>query len=1283
MKAKLFIASALAVLACGNMSAGKSADQVRIYLNPGHGSWGPNNRPCNTIGRPAYTSADPDTTGFYESNTNLHKCFGLLDDLVKAGVPFDRTKNQTNSNPARIGAALDLSQNIVMSHVKVGPYPYTGKADDEGNAYNRPLSEIREEVEVNNFDIFISIHSNAGSEGSSSNYLLYLYRGADAKAEVEGSKEMAQAMWPYSFGNKHMTWSYYSETNMNVRGDWDFYGKHGITDNNGTGYDGYLGVLLHGVPGFLVEGYFHTYQPARQRAMNDDVCRHEGHLYARGLINYMGWKKETTGDIYGIVRDLHEKFADPLYTPAARTDDQYKPLNGVTVKLLKDGKEVASYTTDNEWNGAFFFKELEPGEYSMTYTAEGYKGATEEYLKPVTVKANETAYVSAFLEAEGYEPPKVVYENYTDPVKDNKAFGLAEEYNMVQAGTEASPLAEQLADKTVRRQIVRNGKLYVLALDTNNEPFIYAVNLADNSVSTVSTNGLTLDGNKDLKLSDIAFTADNYLIGSSYGENQFSADQVADGDVRGDVAIYKWANDENGVPTGDPAKWFTSQNSGNYYNAMTGQTLAYSGTTEDGSAVVTAQTKGSSASLRFVEFGVSNNTLATTTFINKNVSPESNYTATKLGSDYQLVVSPQAENQYIIDGSLSTPLEWQTAGSNVDAPLMGRISEDLMGVTENGVSCFKYAEHDLMVAPIVADGKVTGVKLIDITEGLDNAKLIKTETTTVEAAEAKFVSAAGVVATKLDDSEKVVSAAIELYLIRDGKISKFTTEGVEQPKVRGHYAYGLKAEIGGSETTFSFKSTGDAVQGRIVMTNSENEETEFPTGEIKAGDNSVVIDNTTIPKGMLKWRVEVVGKNVAAPQKVFTESGYGMISGIMVDNNPASENLGTLYVSNGTTTDSKAKGIFKFDQNLKMIGTGALHTEEFNKGNGSSPFRLGMMTDGTLLIADWSDAHSGIYTMNPVTDELKNMFEGTWDKTGAYTNNGVVIGGGSTGVSAVGSGKDTKLYAFLEDYPAGNAGNKLVRYDIGESRTISAAPNAVFETVSKLMANTNVEVRAFENGFWAGQTRGAGNNTGDVPCLVYADNEGNVLYNSGKSNTDLNGCWGSAFALNIDNSRLAIVNANSDVNVYEVAWNENVPTLTFLYTLDSASAQVAVRELAFDRAGNLYVSNGTEMQLWSLPSDENVGVTPAAESIEVNHAGVGENIASEDVKVYPNPASEILNVETAEPINSLTVFNMAGAAVYAEYSVNGSSAQINVAELATGVYFVNVNGNTTVRFIKK
>lgn len=66
----------------------KTIDEVRVYLNPGHGSWGPNDRPMATIPYPAIADngGRPDTCGFYESNTNLWKVLKLGNTLEKMGV---------------------------------------------------------------------------------------------------------------------------------------------------------------------------------------------------------------------------------------------------------------------------------------------------------------------------------------------------------------------------------------------------------------------------------------------------------------------------------------------------------------------------------------------------------------------------------------------------------------------------------------------------------------------------------------------------------------------------------------------------------------------------------------------------------------------------------------------------------------------------------------------------------------------------------------------------------------------------------------------------------------------------------------------------------------------------------------------------------------------------------------------------------------------------------------------------------------------------------------------
>ena len=229
----------------------------------------------------------------------------------------------------------------------------------------------------------------------------------------------------------------------------------------------------------------------------------------------MGWKKETTGVVYGIVRDKHETFVNSLYTPIANTNDIYKPLNGVVVDLYKGDAKVATYTTDNEYNGAFIFTGLEPGTYSLRYTADGYKAAAAEYTSSFTVTANETVYPTAFLESESYIPEET-YVNYPDEIAGNSSFSLQSSYAMNNIG-EFNGLSSSLSGKTIRRQIVRNGVAYVLALDSSNEPYIYSLNTANGTSGQISTSGTSVGENRSLKISDITFTADNVLVACSYG----------------------------------------------------------------------------------------------------------------------------------------------------------------------------------------------------------------------------------------------------------------------------------------------------------------------------------------------------------------------------------------------------------------------------------------------------------------------------------------------------------------------------------------------------------------------------------------------------------------------------------------------------------------------------------------------------------------------------------------------------------------------------------------------
>ena len=156
MKSRLFVILNIMF----SLAFSMEAQQTRVYINPGHGSWGPNDRPMATIPYPMLSSTGrPDTCGFYESNTNLWKCEELAKRLQQAGYQ------------------------IKMSRYANGPFPYVAGAAD-AEKYNKKLSVICAEVDAWDSDLFLSFHCNAGSEGSTANDPLFLYRGCDSQELV-------------------------------------------------------------------------------------------------------------------------------------------------------------------------------------------------------------------------------------------------------------------------------------------------------------------------------------------------------------------------------------------------------------------------------------------------------------------------------------------------------------------------------------------------------------------------------------------------------------------------------------------------------------------------------------------------------------------------------------------------------------------------------------------------------------------------------------------------------------------------------------------------------------------------------------------------------------------------------------------------------------------------------------------------------------------------------------------------------------------------------------------
>lgn len=1251
---KILLTSALALAVAVGASA-KTADELRIYINPGHGSWTPDDRPCTLVGHGAYSRTNTDTLSFFESNTNLRKGFGVLEALRTYGLKFDPTLNQTGERH-QIGAARDMSNNIVMSHVKCGPFHEdNGTKSQLGDAtpediyyYNRNLSEISAEVDANNFDMFISIHSNAATEGTNTNYPLFLYRGYD-NCETGGnegldaemmktSKAMAQKCWPYAFANKYGMWTYYSATNMNIRGDLDFYGT-GVTGDNGA--YGYLGALRHHTPGYLVEGYFHTYQPARHRAMNFDVCRVEGDAYAHGIADYFGLEKEKTGVIYGCVRDLHEKFKDDAYKPNPTTEDAYKPLNGVKVVLSKDGKEVATYTTDNYYNGAYVFRDLEPGKYTVVASSDEYKA--NEPIE-VEVTAAGLAQPSISLENVNYVPPTIVYENYPDPVT-NPAIHAGEEYVFEQSYVD-EPI-EALADKTVRRAIARDGKLYILAQSKDEKP-VPTILVYDTKEKAVLAN-VSVEGTSGLSyaqrdISDIQLTADGVLVACNQTLNEFSDSQLEAGEERGEVSVYRWENDENGLPTGNPVKMFTSKLSGNMYRAYVGSTMAYSGTLADGKIIMPAESWYESRRIFGNAYTIIDGEMASGTFINSAV--HANFAGTKLGDDYLFTTAPDDADSFIVTSSKLAPFK---AGFN-----------DLTNVTEAGEGAgtpaigagyYRYAGHSFMaIADNTAQGLNGGVRLVDLHNLTDAATVATTNTAIAENAAA--TAAAGEAEVDADAEGNVTAAYMNLYAVRGGKVSRFTTRGATQNVHARAFAYDLKQAKADDVYTLTFKVSSDVKDAQVVLTPADGSAAvTYPAGALAKGESATVtVDAAQLNENVdYTWAVAVTNSTVAQPAVAATEKVDASVTSTLrggVDNfnDPESDAFGmkvayaasnrgiNIYDPAGTKTHSL------IHKNCEAIGGSA--------ANSSSPMR-GAIRGNEVLLASWGDTSHGVVAFDVTTPDAEpySVFEGDMAGSGLITKDGVKVGSGTPGVGYC----DGVMYTFDEDL----AGNQVVRYDIGTAKTWGVAPSKILG-LGGYLANTNVHFIATPDGFFAAQVRGDGNNSDGCPGFLYADKEGNVLFQS-SSLEGMNSCT-SGLALSADAKTMA-VSENNKLAIYDLAWNEGTPVLTLKYKFSAPTTDNQVY-MTYDYAGNLNFYSRTKCSFYNvaLPTDDNVVTTPARAAYVIT--GLGSGV--EDIAVDEE------GVDADAPV------------LY--YNLNG--VQVGAENLTPGLY-IRVQGNKSSKVVIK
>ena len=324
-----------------------------VYINPGHGGHESDDR--NVV---IYPFAAGDTSGYWESNSNLKKGFALNNCL--------RAKGYTTS----------------MSRV----------TNDENS--DLPLSTIVRLCNESGADIFYAIHSNATGVAARRNHILALYRGYTGSPVVANSDVLSQTLMERLQVNAAAVWT----SNYQIAGDFTFY-----PDWHNAG----LGVLRgNNAVSMLSEGSFHDYIPETYRLMNDNYCWMEGWNFSLGADDYFGYSFFGKGCVAGNIRD--NRMPRVLNDFIMFGDDNREPVCNATVILLDmNDNPLDTCYTDDLYNGIYAFKMLDPGNYKIRVEQEHYFSQT----KQVTIQANHSSYCNFDLARVRETPPEVL--NYS------------------------------------------------------------------------------------------------------------------------------------------------------------------------------------------------------------------------------------------------------------------------------------------------------------------------------------------------------------------------------------------------------------------------------------------------------------------------------------------------------------------------------------------------------------------------------------------------------------------------------------------------------------------------------------------------------------------------------------------------------------------------------------------------------------------------------------------------------------------------------------------------------
>ena len=425
-------------------------------------------------------------------------------------------------------------------------------------------------------------------------------------------------------------------------------------------------------------------------------------------------------------------------------------------------------------------------------------------------------------------------------------------------------------------------------------------------------------------------------------------------------------------------------------------------------------------------------------------------------------------------------------------------------------------------------------------------------------------------------------------------------------------AYDLCVAQSGNDYTFTFFANTQPVSGKLLFhTISGDLLGEYTIIQpLQSGNNSITIPTSALPSShsTIAWSLQLSA--ASNPQfGIIYEGEVCTRAYATINNHPESDYFGHIYLANRKGVGLCQIQAFDYAYQSTFATDNAYIT--FN-----STGRPAIDSEGYIYWPDWGDLKSGITIMDPVDYSEKQFFSGIQNNdNGAWYNSfsKTDLGSSCSSVAIYGSGKDTKLYAMNEDVGEYQQLPKkgFVIYQLGnEDGTISrqwkTAPSQVV-AVGDNNTNGNFAIVACSHGAWLCQHT-LTNKAGSYALMFY-DHQGTRQFASTDA-TLINGSNGAGIALNREENLLAMVNADGNILLFDIAWKGDCPTLSLHATYPTPFN--AIGSMHFDYAGNLITTSGNNfggskddlrLVTYSTPTNNNTIVVPARTSQYILRSG--------------------------------------------------------------------------------